>query len=571
MQFEIKAKDISGRIGNLTINGKKIETPALMPVYNVNNPILTIDEIKNFGIEILMTNAYIIYKDEYLRNEVLKKGIHDFLKFDGIIATDSGSYQLMKYGGIDINNEEILKFENDIKADIGSFLDIPTIPYAYKKNAEKDLEITLQRAEESYKLKEKLNLTINAAIQGSTFLDLRKKSAKFISKKFKLNAIGGIVPLMENYKFEELVDIIVTIKKNISSSNVVHAFGLGHPIIFGLAVALGCDIFDSAAYALFAKDGRYLTENGTKKISEMKYLPCNCEVCRNKNPEEMTEKDIAKHNLNLSIQEIKKIKEAINEQNLWEYVESRSLAHPNFYNAVKRLKKYRKFLAQFDPITKKRAFFDFGFDCRTEIYNVRKRIKNVKSKNFVKIKYFGNVPEEILDIYPFTSCSLANTGINVDIEKNIKDLEKIKSIMDYQFGKNARKILDEYKNLTIKYSKQSGRMRYIYAKDNDKEELIGTIRAHDSFIIPHGSLINNLHKFFKFPKLRVVIKDDAVPFVKQGKNVFAKFVIDIDKNLLPGDECLVVDEKDNLISKGVLFLSYKECLDFDRGVAVKMR
>ncbi|MFN3527764.1 MAG: tRNA guanosine(15) transglycosylase TgtA, partial [Candidatus Altarchaeaceae archaeon] len=450
IEFEIKQKDIAGRIGILTINKKKIETPVLMPVYSVHSEILTIDELKNFGVNILMTNAYIIYKDKELREKVLNLGIHKFLNFDGIIAVDSGSYQLMKYGNIDVSNEEILKFESDIKADIGSFLDIPTMPYAYKDNAKKDLEKTLERAKEAKKLEKDINLIINAAIQGSTFTDLRKYSAKFIGKNFKLNAIGGIVPLMENYEFEKLVEIIITVKKNIPTSNVVHAFGLGHPMIFGLAVALGCDIFDSAAYVLFAKDKRYLTENGTKKISELKYLPCECFVCKNKNPEDMTIKDIALHNLYVSMQEIKKIKEAINENCLWDYVLSRAISHPYLYEAVKKLKKYRKFLASFDLITKRSAFYDFGFECRTEIYNVKKRIKNVESKNFLRIPRFGNVPKEILDIYPFTFYSLSDSSI--------EDIEKIKAIMDYQFGKNAHKILEKF-NLKIKYSKESGRMR----------------------------------------------------------------------------------------------------------------
>lgn len=556
MEFEIKQKDIAGRIGNLIINKKKIETPALMPVYSINNPILTIEELKNFGVNILMTNAYIIYKNNELKEKILNSGIHKFLNFDGIIAVDSGSYQLMKYGNIDVTNEEILKFEKNIGADIGSFLDIPTMPYAYKENAENDLKKTLERAKEAINFKD--NLIINAAIQGSTFLDLRKKSAREISKNFKLNAIGGIVSLMENYKFSELVDIIITVKKNVPSSNVIHAFGLGHPMIFGLAVALGCDIFDSAAYALFAKDKRYLTEKGTKKISELKYLPCECQICRNKNPEEMSEKDIAMHNLYLSMQEIKKIKEAINENCLWDYVLSRAISHPYLFNAVKNLKKYRKFLANFDLITKKSAFYDFGFECRTEIYNVKKRIKNVKSENFLKIPKFGNVPKEILDIYPFNFYNLADNSIS--------EIEKIKAIMDYQFGKDAHKILDKF-NLKIKHSKESGRMRYLY---NDKE-LIATIRAHDSFIIPHNSLIKELHKFFKFPKLRVVIDDVAVPFVKEGRNVFAKFIINVDKDLRPGDICLVVDKNDNLINKGNLFLSPKECLEFEKGIGVKIK
>jgi len=241
ISFEIKDKDIAGRIGNLEIKdenkgiSKIIETPTLMPVYGLNNPILSIDELKEkFNAKILMTNAYVLFKSPD-KNKVIEQGIHKFLNFDGIIAVDSGSYQLMKYGDIDMSNSEILKFEEGIGAEIGSFLDIPTLPDAYKKIADENLAVTLKRAKEAKELN--LDMMINAAIQGGTFMDLRAKAAREISKSYDLNAIGGIVRLMEEYRFEELIDIIVAAKKNIRASNVVHAFGLGHPMLFGLAVA----------------------------------------------------------------------------------------------------------------------------------------------------------------------------------------------------------------------------------------------------------------------------------------------------------------------------------------------
>jgi len=71
--------------------------------------------------------------------------------------------------------------------------------------------------------------------------------------------------------------------------------------------------------------------------------------------------------------------------------------------------------------------------------------------------------------------------------------------------------------------------------------------------------------------LRVVVEDDAVSFIEEGKSVFAKFVAEIDANLRPGDEALIVDKKDKLVGAGTLVLSPKEALDFNRGVAVRVR
>jgi len=552
--FEIKDKDVGGRIGLLEINNKKIETPALMPVYSIKNPVISISEFSKFKTDILMTNAYNIFQNDELRQEIVTKGIHKFLGFPGLIAVDSGSYQLMNYGSIDISNSKILAFEESIKADIGSFLDIPTLPDVYKPRAEEDLKTTLERAREA----EKATFVVNAAVQGSKFLDLRAKSAKEMSKRFDMIAIGGIVRFMESYRFSELVDIIATVKKNIKTNKLVHAFGLGHPMIFGLAVALGCDLFDSAAYALYAKDGRYITANGTKKISELEYLPCTCPVCLNHTVKELDVKLIAEHNLYASIEEIKKIKQAIKENNLWEYIAMRSIAHPNLYAAVRRMSKYKKYLSEIDTISKHSALFSFScFDSiRTEIYNAKRRIKNTRSENLVSVKPFGKVPEEILDMYPFNAFSFSRS----------EDIDKIRQIMNYQFGFGAEKVLDKF-NLRIKRSKATKRIRWIFSG----KDMIASVRASDHFIIPHKILASELHRFFKYPKLRVVIDDEAVEFVKKGKSVFAKFVCDVDKNLRSGDECLIVDLKDNLINTGTLVLSPKECMDFKRGIAVRTR
>jgi 7-cyano-7-deazaguanine tRNA-ribosyltransferase len=80
-----------------------------------------------------------------------------------------------------------------------------------------------------------------------------------------------------------------------------------------------------------------------------------------------------------------------------------------------------------------------------------------------------------------------------------------------------------------------------------------------------------LHNHFKYPKLRVIVEKDAVPFVKDGKSVFAKFVKDCDPELRPYDECLIVNEKDNLLAVGRCLLNKIEMYSFNYGMAVKIR
>ena len=118
-----------------------------------------------------------ICKDEDLKKEAIEKGLHELINFDGPIMTDSGSFQLSVYGDVEITNKKVIEFQELIKTDIGTSLDVPTAPFVTRKEAEDDLEITLKRAKEAveYKNKQNMEMLLNSVVQGSTFLDLRQK------------------------------------------------------------------------------------------------------------------------------------------------------------------------------------------------------------------------------------------------------------------------------------------------------------------------------------------------------------------------------------------------------------
>ena len=121
---------------------------------------------------------------------------------------------------------------------------------------------------------------LNSVVQGSTFPDLRSKCADELGKMdFELHPIGAVVPLMENYRYKDLVDVVIASVSHLPDSRPRHLMGAGHPMIFALAVAMGCDLFDSAAYILYAEDDRFLTVSGTYKLENLVEMPCSCPVC----------------------------------------------------------------------------------------------------------------------------------------------------------------------------------------------------------------------------------------------------------------------------------------------------
>jgi len=336
--FEVLHKDLMGRIGRLETPHGVVETPTLMPVVNPNLMLVEPSELERFGAEMLITNAYIIYKKKELRENALEGGVHKLLGWEKPLMTDSGSYQLYEYGDVEVSNKEIVEFQLEIGADVVVPLDIPTPPDARRERAENDLEKTLRRLEEAKAVLDGRDEKplLAGPIQGSTFLDLRERSAMAASGMgFDVYPIGGLVPLLEAYRYKELVEIIITAKRRLPADAPVHLFGVGHPIFFSLAVALGCDLFDSAAYALYAKNDRYLTSDGTYFLEDLQYLPCSCPVCSKYNIKYLKEcgreeraRLLAEHNLHVTFAEIRAVRQAIWENRLWELLERRCRAHP---------------------------------------------------------------------------------------------------------------------------------------------------------------------------------------------------------------------------------------------------
>jgi 7-cyano-7-deazaguanine tRNA-ribosyltransferase len=146
------------------------------------------------------------------------------------------------------------------------------------------------------------------------------------------------------------------------------------------------------------------------------------------------------------------------------------------------------------------------------------------------------------------------------------DSLRISAVANMQFGLGSSEAL-LVKKLEIKKSKKTGKIRNIYA---DGKHVL-SMRANDGMFTLKIDGARLLHKFFRYPTLRVIVKKDAVPFIRDGKSVFAKFVEDCDPTLRPFDECIVVDEKDNFLAVGRCLLNRLEMLSFNYGMAVKIR
>jgi len=431
--FEIRDADGAGRIGRLEVPraGRTVETPALLPVINPNT--LTIEPSRlesEFGVEALITNSYIIRRTESLREQALDEGLHGMLEFDGAIMTDSGSFQLAEYGEIDVTTDEILRFQYEIGSDIGTPVDIPTPPDVSREQAASDLDVTEQALADAEAI-DVGEMLVSAPVQGATYPDLREQAGRHAAgTDLDVFPIGAVVPMMNNYRYADLVEAVAAAKRGLSTDCPVHLFGAGHPMMLALAVALGCDLFDSAAYALYARDDRYLTVSGTHHLDDLDYFPCSCPICADHTPAEIRAVDdddrrerlLAEHNLHVTFEELRRIKQAIRSGDLLELVDRRARGHPAMYDGYRALLDHADQVEREDPVSKGTFFYTSAESARRpEVLRHHQRLDRLSTPETLLLteagapdndEYdaawrvlppFGPFPRELSDSYPFTA------------------------------------------------------------------------------------------------------------------------------------------------------------------------
>jgi len=145
---------------------------------------------------------------------------------------------------------------------------------------------------------------------------------------------------------------------------------------------------------------------------------------------------------------------------------------------------------------------------------------------------------------------------------------ELRTVADYQFGSGAGAALfppDAEAELTLHRS-TGGRPRQVVAP----EGRIVSYGTDGRFTLGlEGG--RRLLSAFDSPRNRVVVGSESEPFVRDGKNAFAKFVRETDPAIRPGDEVAVVLEDDALLAVGRAELSADAMADFDSGAAVYVR
>lgn len=298
MEFKLEASDpkSSARAGTISTDHGQIETPIFMPVGTaaavkaVHKHELT-DDIE---AQIILGNTYHLYLRPGI--DIIEKagGLHKFNGFTHPQLTDSGGFQVyslaesrrISESGVSFQShidgakhfftpERVMDIQRTIGADIIMAFDecvaYPS-PYEYVKDSLDRTHRWLVRCCERFDNtpdKYGYKQTLFPIVQGSTFPDLRKKSAEFIaSMNREGNAIGGLSvgePAEEMYAMTDVVTAILPKDKP------RYLMGVGTPVNILENIALGIDMFDCVMPTRNARNGMLFTSEGIINIRNAKW------------------------------------------------------------------------------------------------------------------------------------------------------------------------------------------------------------------------------------------------------------------------------------------------------------
>ena len=298
MNFKLHSKDefSKARAGTLQTDHGEILTPIFMPVGTAGTvKAVSQEELsKNIKAEIILGNTYHLYLRPGI--DLLEKsgGLHQFISWNKPILTDSGGYQVYSLSerrkiteeGVSFRShidgskhlftpENAMDIQKSIGADIIMAFDECT-PYPCDFNyANTSMHMThrwLKRCVDHFNSspsKYGYNQSLFPIVQGSTYSDLRKKSAEVIAS-FDMpgNAIGGLSvgePAELMYKHTDEVCTILPEDKP------RYLMGVGTPVNILECIALGVDMFDCVMPTRIARNGMLFTSEGIINIKNKKW------------------------------------------------------------------------------------------------------------------------------------------------------------------------------------------------------------------------------------------------------------------------------------------------------------
>jgi queuine tRNA-ribosyltransferase len=307
MSFKVSQTDGLARRGEIDFPRGKIQTPAFMPVgtYGTVKGMLPRD-IEETGADIILGNTFHLMLRPGTDVVEAHGSLHDFIKWDKPILTDSGGFQVFSLGDMRKITEQGVIFKSpingskveltpeismDVQRKLGS--DIVMIfdectPYpATEDEARKSMELSLRWAKRSKDAHSDNPSALFGIIQGGMYEGLRQESLKGLTDiDFDGYAIGG---LSVGEPKDEMMKVLDFIGDQMPEDKPRYLMGVGKPEDLVESVRRGIDMFDCVMPTRNARNGHLFTSTGVVKIRNAFHkadtapldAQCDCYTCQN--------------------------------------------------------------------------------------------------------------------------------------------------------------------------------------------------------------------------------------------------------------------------------------------------
>ncbi len=332
--YELEAVEGSARAGTFRTPRGPVATPAFMPVgTQATVKTLTPEEVREVGADMVLANTYHLF----LRpgHELIRDlgGLHDFMRWDGPILTDSGGFQVFSLARINeirddgvlfqshidgsrhlFTPEKVMEIQQALGADVIMAFDECPHGGADRIIVEEANQRTLtwlgrcrdhleglrrgERVPGSSSSSEGATAfeapseppsqALFPVLQGNVFDDLRLQQARDVMGMGDWPGLG-IGGLSVGEAKEDMWRILELLDDALPRGVPRYLMGVGYPDDLLRAVARGCDLFDCVAPTRNARHGTaWNREDGQVNLKHARFArdtapldaACDCYTCR---------------------------------------------------------------------------------------------------------------------------------------------------------------------------------------------------------------------------------------------------------------------------------------------------
>lgn len=308
--FELKARDGNARLGEIEMLRGAIRTPAFMPVGTAATvKAMKPRDVRALGADIILGNTYHLMLRPGDERIARLGGLHEFMRWDRPILTDSGGFQVMSLADLTESSEEGVAFKSHI--DGSRHMLSPERSMEVQRNLGSDIVMAfdectswpVEREDAAASMRRSMRWAkrsrdgfdsgeahaAGAALfgiqQGSMFADLRQESSDRLTEiGFDGYAVGGLAVGEGQERMFEVLDYAPDM---LPEDRPRYLMGVGKPDDIVGAVARGIDMFDCVLPTRSGRTGQAFTHDGPLNIKNARFAEdrtpldpdCSCAVC----------------------------------------------------------------------------------------------------------------------------------------------------------------------------------------------------------------------------------------------------------------------------------------------------